>query len=34
MVSWWLLIIAFIVGGWFGFSMAALFTAAKDNKED
>lgn len=35
MVSWGWLIVAFIIGTWFGFGIAALCNAAKyDNKED
>lgn len=34
MVSWGWLIVAFIVGGWFGILVAALCNAAKDNNKE
>jgi hypothetical protein len=35
MVSWGWLIVTFVVGGWFGFFIAALCNIAKkNNKED
>ena len=34
MVSWGWLIVAFIVGGWFGFLVAALCNMSKDNDKE